>query len=64
MRKGKAFKVAQSRGVTVPDLIIELYREHQGQTAVAAEIGISQGRVSQLLKEHNLQEKTIVVPRN
>lgn len=64
MRKGKVFRAAQSRGVTVPDLIIELYGEHQSQTAVAAEIGISQGRLSQLLKKYNLAEKTIIVQRN
>ena len=64
MRKGKINKLAEKRGMTVAELLIQLYDNHQSQTAIAAEIGISQGRLSQLLKEYNLVEKTVIIQLN
>jgi predicted DNA-binding ribbon-helix-helix protein len=64
MRKSKVVKMAENKGVSVAELITQLYNDHQNQTAVAAYIGISQSRLSRLLREHNLAEKTIIVQQN
>lgn len=62
MRLTKLSQRAQEEEISETELLIRLYEKHQSQTGVAADLGISQGRLSQLLKELGLQEKRIIVP--
>lgn len=64
MRKSKVVKLAEKKGMSIAELISQLYDDHQNQTAVAAHIGISQGRLSRILKEQGLIEKTIIIQKN
>lgn len=64
MRKSRVKKLAEIRGVTVQELLRELYELHGNQTAVAAQIGISQSRLSQIISENGLREKSILVDRS
>jgi hypothetical protein len=61
MRPNKLKNIAKERGVSVADLLIQAYEVHGSQQLVAREFNISQARISQILKEHKLVEKAVLV---
>lgn len=61
MRPKKIESIAEMEGKTVSELLISTYERFGSQTETAASLGISQGRLSQLLKEYRLKEKRILV---
>lgn len=63
MRRSKFDALAKREGKPLKDVMRELYEQHGSQTKVAAAIGISQSRVSQVLKDLGLTEKTILIER-
>jgi len=61
LRNSKVKELAKLEGRSVKDILISLYERHGSQTAVAYELGVSQSRLSQLIKENQLKEKRILV---
>ena len=61
MKYNRLKQRAESEGRSVKDVLIDLYERHGSQTAVATDLGVSQSRLSQLLKENHLKEKRILI---
>jgi predicted transcriptional regulator len=61
MRRSKTALLARAKGLSVEELLKAMYEQHGSQVRVAAELGLSQSRVSQLLREYRLVEKTVLV---
>lgn len=63
MAKASKIKAeAAARGQPVRDLLIDMYRVHGSQQAVAAALEVSPATVSTHLKFEGLKEFTVVVP--
>jgi hypothetical protein len=62
LKPNRLAEMAEKEGRSVKELLIEAYESHGSQTGVAAALGISQSRLSQIIKELNLREKRILVP--
>lgn len=62
MRDRKIQKIEKREGRPIRGVIVDLYHQHGNQTAVAAALGISQSRLSQIIREQRLQVKSILVP--
>lgn len=60
-KASKIKQAAAARGQPVRDMLIELYRKHGSQQAVAAALEISPATVSTHLKIEGLREFTIAV---
>jgi len=61
MPASKVREIEQTHGVSMPELLRELYARHGNQSAVARELGVSQGTVSLWLIRFGLREKKILV---
>jgi DNA-directed RNA polymerase specialized sigma subunit len=61
MRPSKVKELERKEGRPITDILPALYEKHGSQVCVAAHIGISQARLSQILREVGLKEKTILV---
>jgi predicted XRE-type DNA-binding protein len=61
MRPNRLKILAQERGLSVEELLIQAYETHGSQQKVASVFEISQSRISQLIREHALMEKTVLV---
>jgi len=54
----------KNNGRPIVEVLKELYTLHGSQVEVAKALGISQGTLSVWLIKLNLEQKTILVPRN
>jgi DNA-directed RNA polymerase specialized sigma subunit len=63
MRTNRLSERASKENVSEQELLIQLYDQFGSQTGVAAELGISQGRLSQIIREHGLTTKQVLVKR-
>lgn len=61
MPANKLREIEQARGVSMPDLLRELYTRHNTQAEIARDLGVSQGTVSLWLMRFGLREKKILV---
>jgi DNA-directed RNA polymerase specialized sigma subunit len=61
VRPNRFVQIAEREGLSVKELLLRAYDQHGTQTAVAAALGVSQSRVSQVIRDMGLTEKTILV---
>lgn len=63
MAQSKMHKIESVRGRAMREILAELYQQHDSQSAIAAELGISQPTLSLWLVKLGLREKTVLVER-
>lgn len=61
MAVSKLHQIEKQEGKTIREILTELYSKHDTQSAVAKELGISQGTLHVWLLKCGLREKTTLV---
>ena len=56
--------LAKERGVTVPELLADEYREKGSQKEVAKALGVAPSTIRYALMANNMEERTVIVHRS